>query len=102
MMCTKAQKHWLRMTTTWTVFLWSSMILEGQISSLTHGPILGHVTSNSIRIWGRTSSPAHLAVRYGSSANRLDHLSSATKTAFHHDLTGMVSLRNHKPDTKYH
>ena len=102
MMCTKAQKHWLRMTTTWTVFLWSSMILEGQISSLTHGPILGHVTSNSIRIWGRTSSPAHLAVRYGSSANRLDHLSSATKTDFHHDLTGMVSLRNLKPDTKYH
>ena len=32
---------------------------------LTHGPMLGHPTSESVRLWARTSDPGEIVVRFG-------------------------------------
>ena len=89
-------------TTALTALLCNTALAPGEIPSLTHGPMLGHVTATSVRIWGRTSSPALLSVRYGESAQQLDHVSYTTGTNFDRDLTGVVFLRDLRPDTRYH
>ena len=101
-MCHPIFQRWLPTVACWTILAWSTAILHGQVPSLSHGPMLGHVTAHSVRIWGRTSGPARLAVRFGRCANQLDHLSKPTKTDFHHDLTATVILHDLEPDTKYH
>ena len=36
-----------------------------QTVNITHGPMLGHVTAESISIWARTSKPGQFHVHYG-------------------------------------
>jgi alkaline phosphatase D len=69
---------------------------------LTHGPMLGQPTSNSMVVWGRTSDPGEFKVRYGKSADRLDQLSQSATTLIDHDNTGTVKLVDLQPDTRYH
>ncbi len=47
---------------------------------LTHGPMLGHVTGDSVRVWARTSDPGEFHVRYGTSEDQLISTSAAGKT----------------------
>ncbi len=90
-----------RTTSILAALLLSAAVTHGGAPVLTHGPLLGHITANSVRIWGRTSRPAYLAVRYGDSAERLDHLSTATDTGYDQDLTGVVLLEDLQADTTY-
>ena len=69
---------------------------------LTHGPMLGHVTENSVRVWGRTSDPGEFTVRFGTDPSRLDQVSAAATTSLSHDNTGFVTLTGLQPDTRYH
>ena len=69
---------------------------------LTHGPMLGHVTENSVRVWGRTSDPGEFTVRFGTDPSRLDQVSAAATTRLSHDNTGFVTLTGLQPDTRYH
>ncbi len=46
--------------------------------TMTHGPMLGKPTSNSMRVWARTSEPSEFEVRFGTS--KLD-LSSSARSA---------------------
>ncbi len=69
---------------------------------LTQGPLLGHVTADSIRVWGRTSKPGTFEVRYGKTAERLDQSSEAVTTRIGDDNTGVVTLQGLEPDTVYH
>ena len=69
---------------------------------LTHGPMLGMSTHESIRIWARTSEPGQFHVRYGTDARRLDAVSDAAETAIEHDNTGTLHLKGLQPDTRYH
>jgi hypothetical protein len=58
--------------------------LQAQPGMITHGPLLGHVTKDTIHIWGRTARPGEFRVRYGTDPNRLDQLSEAQKTTYDH------------------
>ena len=66
---------------------------------LTHGPMLGMSTSNSVRVWGRTSEPGPFFVRYGTSANKLDLQSQPKVTTIEHDNTGIIVLEDLRADT---
>ena len=69
---------------------------------LTHGPMLGHVTSNSISIWARTSTPGEFQVRYGTSPDKLDQVSAPVTTTAVRDNTGWVLLTGLKPNVRYY
>ena len=69
---------------------------------LTHGPMLGHVTSNSVRVWGRTSEPGGFHVRYGTSLDEMNGASESAITMVAHDNAGSVTVTDLKPDTRYH
>ncbi len=69
---------------------------------LTHGPMLGQLTSDSVVVWGRTSQSGTFTVRYGTAGDRLDQESALATTAIGHDNTGVVRLTGLLPDTRYH
>ena len=64
-----------------TGLLWTLPVLaERDPIRLTHGPMLGHVTADSVRVWARTSDPGEFLVRYGTQPNTLDQESPTTTT----------------------
>ncbi|MEL6105792.1 MAG: alkaline phosphatase D family protein [Planctomycetota bacterium] len=69
---------------------------------LTHGPMLGDVTSESVRVWARTSSPGPFTVHYGTDRSAMDAVAEPTNTYLGHDNTGVVALTGLEPDTEYH
>jgi phosphodiesterase/alkaline phosphatase D-like protein len=73
----------------------------GQTVTITHGPILGHVGTNEIYIWARTSLPGPFQVRYGLESRTLDQVSQSV-TVIDRDNTGWAHLTGLKPDTKYY
>ena len=69
---------------------------------LTHGPMLGGITSDSVKVWARTSDPGEFMVRFGTDANQLNQESSTGITAISRDNTGSLLLEGLKADTEYH
>ncbi|HYI97609.1 MAG TPA: metallophosphoesterase family protein [Bryobacteraceae bacterium] len=69
---------------------------------ISHGPMLGHVTSDSIWIWARTSSPGQFRIRYGSTPGRLDQVSNPVTTVADRDNTGWLRLQGLRPNTRYY
>ncbi|TWT49076.1 PhoD-like phosphatase [Rubripirellula amarantea] len=69
---------------------------------LTHGPMLGLATDQSVRIWARTSDPGEFFVQYGTAPNRLNRLSDPARTSIEHDNTGSLTLSGLVADTKYY
>lgn len=70
---------------------------------LTHGPILGGLTSSSIKVWGRTERPMTLEVRYGFRPEEMALRATANlKTVIEKDNTGFVEIKGLKPNTKYY
>lgn len=69
---------------------------------LTHGPMLGHVTADSVRVWGRTSDAGQFVVHYGTTPEKMDQTSLPATTRIGHDNTGFTTLQGLKPDTVYH
>ncbi|MEW6302323.1 MAG: alkaline phosphatase D family protein [Verrucomicrobiota bacterium] len=70
--------------------------------TITHGPILGHVTSESVRVWARTSVAGEFTVRYGIAANQLGERSASVRTRVEHDFAGSLELRGLKANTRYY
>ena len=68
---------------------------------LTDGPMLGHVTSDSVRVWGRTSDPSEFVVRYGLFGEGMSNVSSPVATSLAHDNTGVAVLDELKSDARY-
>ncbi len=68
---------------------------------ITHGPILGRLSPNSIRIWARTARTGSFGVRYGLSPEELRLTSSIVSTRLEHDNTGWVVLSGLRANTKY-
>ncbi len=68
---------------------------------ITHGPILGRISSDGIGIWARTSRPGEFRVSYGLAPDRLSNLSEPAPTALERDNTGWVHLQDLDPDTEY-
>ena len=69
---------------------------------LTHGPMLGHVTSHSVRVWARTSDPGSFEVRYGTRPDHLDQIAAPAATRIEDDNTGSIVVEGLQPDTSYH
>ena len=69
---------------------------------LTHGPMLGNPTSDSVRVWGRTSDPGEFFVRYGVTEGKLAQISKAATTRIENDNTGYVTLKGLKSDQRYY
>lgn len=71
-------------------------------SPLSHGPILGGITSKSVKVWGRTAITGAFHVRYGTDQTNLNSRSVEVNTLIDHDNTASVELTNLTPDSKYH
>ncbi len=69
---------------------------------LTHGPMLGQPTANSMLVWGRTSDAGEFRVQYGTSPTAMKSLSPPAETTSAHDNTGVARLQNLKANTRYH
>ncbi len=69
---------------------------------LTHGPMLGMSTDQSIRVWARTSDPGEFHVHYGVTPDSMDQVSAPAVTAIERDNTGVATLSGLQPDTRYH
>ena len=61
---------------------------------ITHGPLLGEVTSTSVRVWARTNEPATIEFHYGKDSASLDGRSDMIQTDSSHDFTGWTTLQN--------
>jgi len=83
------------------VFLCLHAFAQRDPARLTDGPMLGHVTSDSVRVWGRTSDPSEFVVRYGFDGEGMSNVSSPIATSLAHDNTGVVVLDGLKSDTRY-
>lgn len=83
------------------VFLCVQAFAQRDPARLTDGPMLGHVTSDSIRVWGRTSDPAQFVVRYGLRGEALSNISSPVSTSLAQDNTGVAVLDGLKSDARY-
>ena len=68
---------------------------------ISHGPLLGEVTSTSVRVWARTNEPATIEFRYGKDSASLEGRSDAIQTESSHDFTGWTTLQNLSSDTEY-
>jgi alkaline phosphatase D len=88
-------------------FLATQLILTAgfavaQNAKITHGPMLGHVSADSISIWARTSRPGQFQIQYGRTADRLDHRSGFATTTADRDNTGWVRLTGLESNTRYY
>jgi len=77
-------------------------IVQAQSSVITHGPILGRLTDQSVGVWARTSIPSELIVRYGESPDALLTGLAKGATSLDHDNTGWVELTNLQPNKEYY
>lgn len=68
---------------------------------MTHGPMIGRPTADSMTVWARTSAPTAFAVHYGTAEDNLDARAESEPTTWGDDLTGTVTLTNLKPATRY-
>ncbi len=75
----------------------SQVLAAAHAAEFTHGPLLGLPTSNSIKIWARTSAPTSFHVRYGTSAKALDSVSQPATTSLGHDNTATATLTGLQP-----
>ena len=76
--------------------------------TITHGPMLGHVTKDSIRVWARTSDAGAFVVEYveadevGAADWSKSTISDPVLTAIPNDNTGWTTLTALNSGTKYH
>ena len=73
-----------------------------QTVKITHGPIIGNLKSDSIRIWARTNIPGQFHVVYGADKDNLTEKSASVATIASKDHTGFITLKNLKPGQKYY
>ena len=77
-------------------------LFQGDPIRLTHGPMLGHVTDNSVRVWCRTSKPGSFKVHLGLATDSLIARQQEGQTRIEDDNTGAIEVSGLQPDTKYH
>ncbi|TWU46326.1 PhoD-like phosphatase [Rubripirellula tenax] len=80
----------------------ASDVLPYGASGLSHGPLLGNPTSQSVRIWVRTHEPGSFRVRYGKSLPPDDRWKTVQgRTRDDHDRTGVVQIESLDANTAY-
>ncbi|MBI4230250.1 MAG: alkaline phosphatase D family protein [Planctomycetes bacterium] len=68
--------------------------------SLAHGPVLGHVTDRSARVWARTRSPGTVVCEALDAAGEVVSTATAS-TGREHDCTATLVLEGLSPETSY-
>jgi alkaline phosphatase D len=72
-------------------------------SDLTHGPLLGKPTANSMRVWIRTKKPREFSIVYDTKLPiSPESISVRGNTSEEDDNTGYVDLTGLKPNTEYY
>jgi alkaline phosphatase D len=69
---------------------------------VTHGPLVGKISEQSVRIWARTLRSGPFTVIYGTDPGQLLQESGPVTTVISQDNTGWVELTNLKPQTQYY
>lgn len=69
--------------------------------SVTHGPILGRVSTNSVGVWARTAESGSFRVKYGTSPENMTAMTDEFKTELADDNTGWGEITGLQPNTKY-
>jgi phosphodiesterase/alkaline phosphatase D-like protein len=69
---------------------------------VTHGPILGRISTRGVGVWARTAAEGEFQVRYGTSPDNLDRVSEPIPTRLEHDNTGWGLIEDLEPGTEYH
>ncbi len=80
----------------------ATSIADAQDSHITHGPILGRLSSHGVGVWARTNRAGEFCVKYGESPDRLDQTSPVVKTDVAHDCANWIHLNKLKPRTRYY
>lgn len=75
---------------------------QAQAATITHGPFLGHVGTDEIWIWARTSRPGQFRILYGTSEDNLSGRSEAISTSYDNDCSAWLQIKGLKPGTLYH
>jgi len=98
----------IRVLLTAAVLLAIALPCLAQKIEITHGPVLGHVTENSIRVWGRTSVPGKFVVQSLPSVEAgtdvdwsVAQNSDSVATFLENDNTGWIELVDLQPETRY-
>lgn len=68
---------------------------------VTHGPILGRPTTDSMTIWVRTNEAGPVSIFYGREEGNLDRVAPELTTSLEKDNTGLVTIDNLEPNTRY-
>ena len=76
--------------------------VSARAQPISHGPILGRLSSDGIGIWARTGHPGAFRVRYGLAADRLDWLSAPVPTTLARDNTGWLHLTGLEAGARYY
>lgn len=77
--------------------------LEPAAQGVTHGPMLGHVTANSVRVWARCTRPEGFHVWYAENPDLAGaRRSPRIQTRAEQDFTGWVDLPGLKANTRYY
>ncbi len=84
------------------ILLFTGATLYAEPAQITHGPMLGRVTSHSIGVWARTSKPAQFVVRFGTEKEKLQQVSDVANTNLVNDNTGWIQIRGLTPRTRYY
>jgi len=80
----------------------SATAQDPQKNHITHGPILGRLSTSGVGVWARTGQPGTLVVLYGTSPGTLDQRSGPVQTSREHDNTGWVELTGLSAETTYY
>ena len=89
------------------LLLFTATILSAQDGAptpvrVTHGPMLGRPTTESMSLWVRTVIPGEVLVYYGTDEKKLDDSASCTTNGPERDHTGVLTIKGLKADTRYH
>lgn len=77
-------------------------VVPYQSLGITHGPVLGGINSDSVRVWIRTSEPMEFNIVASETLPFSEGKSGAGKTEEAKDNTGVVEVENLKPNTRYY
>ncbi len=69
---------------------------------VTHGPMLGRPTKNSMSIWVRTNTQGKVNFFYGTDPKKLDKTTPALTTSIDHDNTGVITIDGLESNTRYY
>ena len=76
--------------------------LAAPSAEISHGPILGRLSSDGVGVWVRTARPGEFRVRYGAEPTDLKLVNGSARTRLEEDNTGWVHITGLEPATTYY